>query len=256
MSGPATILRSLRHVIGANLGSPRHYLGQRVDRQDDFHLSGDTVLLIHGFWQTRGVMRNLEVRLRADGYRVLSFDLGGFLGNFNSRSIPLLARQIGQKLERLLERGEFGQLHVIGHSKGGLVGRYLVARLGWHRRVSTLITLGTPHHGTPTALVGIFTGLVSRSVWQMLPHSSLIEELHEHPIPATTRFVSVFSRADPVCPSVYSRLDSSDGADTHNLVVAGLGHMELVDDPWVYGLILRHLRAGEASSARCQTPSG
>jgi len=229
-------------VVAANLGAPRHYIGRYIEQHEDLQSSGDTVLLIHGFWQTRGVMKNLEVRLRADGYRVLTFDLGGFLGNFNSRGIPYLARQIGDRLERMLERGDFGDLHVIGHSKGGLVGRYLVARLGWHRLVRTLITLGTPHQGTPTAMLGLFTGVVSRSVWQMLPHSGLLAELHEHPVPAGTWLVSVYSRTDLICPARYSELSSSDGADVHNVVVNDLGHMELVDDPYVYGLLLRHLQ--------------
>jgi len=240
---PLAIARSVRHVIGANFGAPRHYLGKQIERVEELHLSGDTVVLIHGFWQTRAVMRNLEVRLRADGYRAISFELGGFLGNFNSRGIPYLARQIADRLERLAERGDLGTVHVIGHSKGGLVGRYLISRLGWHRRVRSLVTLGTPHHGTPTALIGLvgFTGLVSRSVWQMLPQSSLLDDLHEHPVPESTRFVSIYSRSDIICPGAYSRLTDADGADVHNLVVNGLGHMELVDDPWVYGLILRQL---------------
>lgn len=252
MPGPLRIARSLGHVISANLGAPRHYFGGHLDRQEDFHETGDTVLLIHGFWQTRNTMEAMEERLRADGFRVLSFHLGGFLGNFNSRGIPYLASRIEAKLERLLERGDFSGLHVVGHSKGGLVGRYLVACLGWHERVRTLVTLGSPHHGTPTAWIGLvgFTGLVSRSVWQMLPQSSLIGELREHPIPDHTRVVSIYSKADLVCPWKYSVIGPSDGVDVHNRVIAGLGHMELVDDPWVYGLVSRELHAaGNARSA-------
>jgi triacylglycerol lipase len=242
--GPIRIARSLGHVLTANLGVPRHYLGNGLDSLDDHARTGDTVLLIHGFWQTRNTMAVMEQRLRADGYQVLSFHLGGFLGNFNSRGIPHLARRIEDKLERLHERGEFGRLHIIGHSKGGLVGRYLVARRGWHDRVRTLVTLGSPHHGTPTAWIGLvgFTGLVSRSVWQMLPNSSLIGDLQDSPVPATTRFVSIYSKADLVCPWRYSQLSEAEGVDIHNRVVAGLGHMELVDDPWVYGLVARQLR--------------
>jgi len=254
LRGPLDIARILGHTVAANLGAPHHYYRKRVERLDDFAMVGDTVLLIHGFWQTRGVMQGLEERLRADGYQVLSFNLGGFLGNFNSRGIPTLARRIAGKLERLEERGDFGRLHVIGHSKGGLVGRYLVACLEWHRRVETLVTLGSPHHGTPTALIGLvgFTGLVSHSVWQMLPNSSFMRLLQAHPIPDSTRVVSVYSKGDLVCPWRYSELTSSDGDDIHNIVVSGLGHMELVVDPWVYGLVLRQLQrdgVGERAAA-------
>lgn len=256
MAGPIRIARSLGHLFSANLGAPRHYFGHGVERHDDFPEAGDTVLLIHGFWQTRNTMADMEERFRADGFHVLSFHLGGFLGNFNSRGIPLLASRIEAKLERLLERGDFGNLHVVGHSKGGLVGRYLVGCLGWHERVRSLVTLGSPHHGTPTAWIGLvgFTGLVSRSVWQMLPHSGLVAELRDHPIPAHTRVVSVYSKADLVCPWRYSVLAPSDGENVHNRVIAGLGHMELVDDPWVYGLVAREIHTAtdppEAALAR------
>jgi triacylglycerol lipase len=39
-------------------------------------------------------------------------------------------------------------VHLVAHSLGGLDSRYLISRLGMDRRVLTLTTLGTPHHGS------------------------------------------------------------------------------------------------------------
>jgi triacylglycerol lipase len=40
---------------------------------------------------------------------------------------------------------------LIGHSMGGLDARYLITHLDPDRRVKSLITVATPHHGTPLA---------------------------------------------------------------------------------------------------------
>ncbi|MEL6349287.1 MAG: hypothetical protein AAFV53_39665, partial [Myxococcota bacterium] len=74
------------------LGSIRQvYLrGNRIVRRDDFADYPETVLLLHGFFQTRNIWEVMEERLRYDGYGVLSFDLGGLLWSFNTRSIPEL----------------------------------------------------------------------------------------------------------------------------------------------------------------------
>ena len=79
---------------------------------------------------------------------------------------------------------------------GGLIARYYVQRLGGDARVHTLVTLGTPHHGTRAAR------LIPRGVCKQLsPSSEIIAELAE---PRRKRYpymlvggVTVVSRQDP-----------------------------------------------------------
>ena len=230
--------------MAGNVGALRYYAGDMSHRRDDFgEPGGDAVLLIQGFFQTRKVMRSLEERLRADGFRVVSFHLGGVLG-LNTRSIPTIARMIDGKMRRLLERTDGRVVHVIGHSMGGLVARYLVQQVGGADYARTVITLGSPHHGTPTAALGGALGLlmVSRALWQLFPISPLVKELREGRCPSSVRLVSVYSKHDVICPWQKSVLTPRDGEDVRNVMVKGLGHMDLVEDPYVYGLILRELK--------------
>lgn len=44
-----------------------------------------------------------------------------------------------------------GRIDLIAHSLGGLDARYALAHLGLARRVRSLVTVGTPHRGTPIA---------------------------------------------------------------------------------------------------------
>lgn len=77
------------------------------------------------------------------------------------RSIGANGRDFAQRLDSLV--GQQGkapdELILIGHSMGGLVARSAVAQgmlaeQAWTRRVSRLITLGSPHHGAPLEKIG------------------------------------------------------------------------------------------------------
>ena len=46
------------------------------------------------------------------------------------------------------------RVNVVAHSMGGLDARWAIARLGLHGKVASLVTVGTPHRGTPLADAG------------------------------------------------------------------------------------------------------
>ncbi|MCB1859179.1 MAG: alpha/beta fold hydrolase [Gammaproteobacteria bacterium] len=50
-----------------------------------------------------------------------------------------------------LDRLQVPKIHLVGHSMGGLDSRYVAAMYDPGRRVRSVVTLGTPHHGTPVA---------------------------------------------------------------------------------------------------------
>ncbi len=61
------------------------------------------------------------------------------------------------------------QVHIIGHSLGGLDSRFMISKLDMADRVLSLTTLGTPHHGTPLAdIVVRATNRFSLSLWSTL----------------------------------------------------------------------------------------
>nr|HID59878.1 hypothetical protein [Desulfobacterales bacterium] len=49
----------------------------------------------------------------------------------------------------------FEKVNIIAHSMGGLDARHMIVDLGMESRVASLITVGTPHHGTSFADWGI-----------------------------------------------------------------------------------------------------
>ncbi|HEU0033047.1 MAG TPA: alpha/beta fold hydrolase [Kofleriaceae bacterium] len=62
-------------------------------------------------------------------------------------SIPTRARELVAAIEALPHE----RIDLIAHSLGGLDARYALAHLGLARRVRSLVTIGTPHRGSPLA---------------------------------------------------------------------------------------------------------
>ncbi len=244
---PSAPTTSPYRLLRDNIGSIRRvYLrGNRIVRRGDFARHEETVLLLQGFLQTRNVWEVLEDRLRYDGFGVLSFDLGGILSRFATRSHEDLAALVGEKVERVCVRYDIDRVHVIGHSKGGLVARAWIQQHGGHQRVRSLITLGTPHHSATSALLGM-----PLSTWGLpipIGHRSgapFPRRFAEDDFPSDIPLVSVYSHADLVCPWPTSVLRPRSGASSvRNVAVKGVGHTALTTDPGVYRLVRDELLA-------------
>lgn len=210
----------------------------RVRRRTDFAHCPKPVLLLYGLLGTRRSCAVLERRLRADGFGVFSIDLGGLRGAFNTRGIDESAELVRDKVERLYARYAMGPLSIIGHSKGGLIGRYYVERLGGEARVRTLVTLGTPHQGTPRAYLGCATlGFFAPSVWQMTPRSAFLRRLNLGPWPDNVQLVSVYSRSDACTPFPSGRVTLAGPSNIHNVELPGLRHRDFLTAPSAYAVV-------------------
>lgn len=230
------------------LGSVRQvYLSRsRIVRRDDFSPDSEVVLLLHGFFQTRNIWEVMEDRLRHEGYTVMSFNLGGLGWHLNTRPIDELVPLIAAKIERLRERHGFDRLHIVGHSKGGLIARRYVQHGGGLYRTKSLITLGTPHHGAPTALIGVAVAAAMpvrrSSARDLLPGSRLIRSLNEDDFPAHIPLTSIYSTGDLVCPWWSSVLHPrAVETSMENHALSGVGHSALAWDPGVYSVVSRRL---------------
>src|SRR5262245_66294606 len=118
------------------------------------HCYGRPILLVHGFLATPFVVGPLAGRLARLGYCPHDVDLGGLLGRFNARPVEELARVVAERVEQLARDHQRERIDLVGHSEGGLIGRYYVQKLGGAFRVRHLVTLGTPHRGTLWASSG------------------------------------------------------------------------------------------------------
>lgn len=239
---------NIYHLLRNQLGSIRNvYLrGNKIQKKGDFGQYPQTVLLLHGFFQTRNIWEVMEQRLRREGFGVISLNLGGLMWRFNTKSISTQAEFLYAKMETICQNHNIERFHIIGHSMGGLIARHYIQYCGGDKRVQSLITLGSPHHGTPTAIIGVGLmglGLLSTSPLQMLPKSKLIKKLHQENFPPHIPLTSVFSRQDVICPWWCSVLHKDPKHPAiRNYQLQGIGHSELTYHPQVFQIIQKELQ--------------
>jgi hypothetical protein len=184
----------------------------------DVEAAGTPILLVHGLVDNRSIFTVLRRALRRRGFgRIWTMNYHVFTHDLRAAS-----RRLAATVEAICEQTGYERIHVIGHSMGGVVARYYVQRLGGDARVHTLVTLGSPHHGTHAAR------LLPRGVTRQLqPSSEVIAELHEPAPGCRTRFVSFWSDLDAlISPKRAARIEHPD-LNARNVLVRGVGHMSL-----------------------------
>jgi pimeloyl-ACP methyl ester carboxylesterase len=176
------------------------------------------VLLVHGLVDNRSVFSVMHRSLRRRGFtHVCTWNYSPLLTD-----IARGAADLGAHIESICEQTGHDRVHVVGHSLGGLISRYYVQRRGGDRRVESLVTLGTPHHGSVWAHV-VPTPLIR----QLRPGSPVLRELDEPAPDCRTPITAVYSDLDQmVVPTSSGRCEHPD-LQARNVLFRGIGHMSL-----------------------------
>ncbi|SDN61485.1 Alpha/beta hydrolase family protein [Klenkia soli] len=175
------------------------------------------VVLVHGMVDNRSIFTVMSRSLRRRGFTSVS------TWNYSPlvQDVRVAAGQLAEHLARVCEQTGHDRVHVVGHSLGGIVARYLV-QCGDADRVASLTTLGSPHGGTLWAHA-VPTPLIR----QLRSGSDLMAEL-DRPAPGVDIPVTaVYSDLDQlVLPVSHGRCDHPD-LRARNVLVHGVGHMSL-----------------------------
>jgi len=176
------------------------------------------VLLIHGLDEPGSIWDQLAPELHNDGHALLRFDYR------NDQAIARSTDELGEAMALLRSAG-VAELDLVCHSMGGLIARDWLTRENGYRphdlRVRTLITLGTPHHGSPWArlravaevreqvqrwaqsddmdpsrLLGFLDDGSGGAGADLMPGSSYLLELNARPMPEGVRVICVVGRTD------------------------------------------------------------
>jgi pimeloyl-ACP methyl ester carboxylesterase len=196
---------------------------------------GLPVILVHGYFSNRGTLCRLARALEGRG-----------AGPVFVPSLPAILAPIetfAAHLERVVREvtAATGQERAIlvCHSMGGLATRAYLRAHG-AGRVAGIVTLGSPHHGSSLAALG-----VGENGRQMRPGSGFLRGLEQ-----------AEGAAGPGCPalSVYTvhdnlvaPQDSSRLAWARNVAIAGVGHIAMLQDERVHEAVageIARLRAG------------
>jgi triacylglycerol esterase/lipase EstA (alpha/beta hydrolase family) len=212
----AAMLRELAaHVVVFAVLVPFERLWMRNNGHVGAGIARDPVVLVHGYLCGAGAWWRFARLLRRRGIATRAVNVVPVLG-----SIDDMADVLARHVEETMAAAGARRVSLVAHSMGGLVCRAYLRRHG-AGRIARLVTIGTPHHGTQVALVGIGT-----NARQMEPGSGWLAALAEHEAKASAQLpstVSLFSHHDNyVAPQ-----NSSEVAWARNVPLAGYGHVEM-----------------------------
>lgn len=182
--------------------------------------SKSPVLLLAGVYEPWHFLRPIALRLNAAGHPVhVARDIG------HNRAPIADAAAIAQ---RYLDQHDLRGVVLLAHSKGGLVGKRLMAVEDISGRVASMVAIATPFGGSSLARF-----VPVRTIRALGPADESITTLAAN-LAVNSRVTSVFGEFDPHIPSG-SRLDGA-----VNIELPIVGHFRLLGDE-------RVIRAVEAA---------
>jgi pimeloyl-ACP methyl ester carboxylesterase len=232
--------RTLAGVLRVTLGEYRAVLANNffylpfdaiATRPDPEALPADRppVILVHGYFSTRGYFRELARFLDAQG--IAPVFVPNFPGAF--ATIEQFADALDVEIERIAQGTRQDKVTLVCHSMGGLAARCYLARKG-AGRVAKLITIGSPHAGTGLAAFGM-----GENAPQMRVESRFLTDLAKREAgraPCAT--TAIYSTGDNlVSPRSSGRLEWA-----RNIALADLGHVAMLSSPELHRALLEELR--------------
>jgi pimeloyl-ACP methyl ester carboxylesterase len=190
------------------------------------------VVLVHGYLGSERPWTPLVHRLHHGGF------VNVFTLRYNSLSagVPQLAAELTGHVATVLRRADQPEVHLVGHSLGGLVARYAVQRLGLDRVTRSVVMVATPHRGSPLARFG-----PGPAAAQLRPDSELLRGLPPLESLRQVRWAMVHAGADLVVPAPRTG---------EGLCLPGYGHHSILTSPELARAVLAHLTNAEPPADR------
>lgn len=223
------------------------------------------VLLVPGFGGQVSSLEPLAARLRSTGRSVtlvrLPDDGTGELEE-QARVLDAAVRDAVAPARGIpAGPGAATSVDLVGYSAGGVVVRLWAKEYDGEHRARRIVTLGSPHHGTTFATLGValLPEACPPACRQLVPRSELLQRLNRgDETPDGPRWVSVWTTQDEtVTPPDSARLDGAVDVPLQAVCAdAAVTHSQLPADPLAVGLVLRALDAGPVptpSTADCSS---
>jgi pimeloyl-ACP methyl ester carboxylesterase len=193
------------------------------------------VLLIHGYGCNSGYWSHLTPLLDAAHISHAALDLEPMLGAIDDY-VPLVARAV----DSLCAKANVTQVVIVAHSMGGLVARAYLREHGCSC-TAHIFTLGTPHHGTSLANLGIGKNAVqmrrARGADEA-PESAWLRTLAAAEDAQTRALITSFytHHDNIVAPQTSSVLPGS-----RSIEFGGVGHVAMGRNPRILARLMQEL---------------
>ncbi len=192
---------------------PKHYLG---------YIEEDKIpiILIPGLFEKWHFLKAIADPLSLKGHPVYVIEHL----KYNSTEIPRAAKLVRE----LIEQKNLKEVVIIAHSKGGLIGKYLLTFYNEDERTKRLITIASPFAGS--AITKFFS---HKAVRELSPDSDIIKDLHKEK-KANGKITSIYGVFDNhVWPESSCHLKGA-----KNIQVKTYGHHKMLSDKRVIEAVM------------------
>lgn len=209
------------------------------------------VLLVPGYGGSTGSLELLAAALREVGRQATVVRLPGD----GTGDLRESAEALRTAADAALSAGA-PSVDVIGYSAGGVTARLYAQEHA--EDVRRVVTLGSPHHGTQLAALGIALspGSCPTACQQLAPGSDLLDGLNEDETPEGPQWLAVWTEQDEtVTPPESGRLDGAVNVALQDLCPGlQVTHGQLPTEPVVRALVLQAVSGTDVEQpAGCPT---
>ena len=128
--------------------------------------------------------------------------------------------------QRYLEEHDLRNVAIVGHSKGGIVGKHMMAFDDIEHRIARMVAIASPFSGSVRAKY-----VPVRTIRPFLPGNPLLGALAAN-LELNSRITSIYTEADHVIPNG----STLEGAT--NIEIPLVGHFRLLSDPRVLDAVV------------------
>jgi pimeloyl-ACP methyl ester carboxylesterase len=191
------------------------------------------VLLLHGYGANGGYWTHLARLLDAETTSHATVDLEPVIGDIDGY-VPL----VEAAAQALCEATGKPKVIVVAHSMGGLVARAWLRRYGT-AKAARIITLGTPHHGTRLASMGVGANAAQmrRGAGEGAASAWLRELADSESAQTRALITSIYTHHD----NIVSPQTSSVLPGARNIEFGGIGHVALGSNRRVLAEVMREI---------------
>lgn len=179
------------------------------------------IVLIPGIWESWKFMLPLARYLHQAGHSVHVVPALGY----NRGTVPQMSNVVAE----YLAEANLHEVVLIAHSKGGLIGKHLMAASTQGYRVNRMIAISTPFSGSGYARYAPI-----RSLRALSPNDTGVLKLAAN-LSVNARIISIFSRFDPHIPG------GCELAGATNIKLETMGHFRLLNDQRLLQAVREHL---------------
>lgn len=180
----------------------------------------EQIVLVPGIWESWQFMLPLARDLHQAGHRVHGSG-PGLQPRYGTGDVEVVAQY--------LAKADLQEVVLVAHSKGGLIGKHLMAASTQGYRVNRMIAISTPFSGSSYARYAPI-----RSLRALSPNDTGVLKLAAN-LSVNARIISIFSRFDPHIPG------GSELAGATNIKLETMGHFRLLNDQRLKQAVCEHL---------------